>query len=73
VTFPEDEDFPAEEAKFFEITFVAENISPAFILPEFSPRCGYNSAVSAAVHMPETAVNKDYLFVSDKHNIRMAG
>ena len=43
---------------------VADDVSPAFILPEFSPRSGYNSAVSAAVHMPETAVNKDDFFVS---------
>jgi hypothetical protein len=56
-----------------EIALVAFNISPAFILPKFSPRRGNNSAVSAAVHMPETAVNKNYLFVFDQNDIRMAG
>lgn len=34
LTFPDDEEFIAEEAEFFEIAFVASNISPAFILPE---------------------------------------
>ena len=53
--------------------FVAFNISTAFILPEFSPRRRYNSAVSTAVHMPKAAVNKDYFFVFDQNDIRMAG
>jgi hypothetical protein len=51
LTFPDDEDFPAEEAEIFEVSFVASNISPAFGLPETGPCRGYNSAVSAAVHM----------------------
>jgi hypothetical protein len=64
---------PAEEAEFFEVAFVASNVAAAFILPKIGPRSGYNSAISATVHMPETAVNKDYLFVSYKHDIRMTG
>jgi hypothetical protein len=73
LTFPDNEDFIAEEVEFFEIAFVAEDVAAAFILPEFGPCSGYNSAVSAAVHMPKTAVNKDYFFMSYKHNIRMTG
>jgi len=69
LTFPEDEDFPAEEAKIFEIAFVASNISPAFIVPEFcvlrsmpysSGR--FDPAKTTAVHMPETAVNEVYFW-----------
>jgi hypothetical protein len=33
LAFPDDEDFIAEEAKFFEVAFIAFNISAAFILP----------------------------------------
>jgi hypothetical protein len=59
LTLPDNKDFPAHRFQLFGIALIAFNISPAFILPEFSPRCGHNSAVSAAVHMPETAVNKN--------------
>jgi hypothetical protein len=64
---------PAGEAEFFEVSTVASNISAAFILPEIGSSCGNNSAVSAAVHMPETAVNKDDFFVFDQNDIRMTG
>jgi hypothetical protein len=37
LTFPDEEDGPAEEAEFFEISFVAEDISPAFIVPPLFP------------------------------------
>jgi hypothetical protein len=59
--------------EFFEVSFVASNISPAFILPELGSCRRYNSAVSTAVHMPETAVNKDDFFVFDQNDIRVAG
>jgi hypothetical protein len=36
-------------------------------------RGGFDLAETATVHVPETAVNKDYFFVSDQHNIRMTG
>jgi hypothetical protein len=73
LTFPDDEDLPAGFTEGFEITTVSFDISPAFILPEFGV-CGRGDpAKTTAVHMPETAVNEDYLFVSDQHNIRVAG
>jgi hypothetical protein len=59
LTFPDHKNLPAEEAEFFDVSFVASNISAAFILPEIGLCRGYNSAVSAAVHMPKTAVNED--------------
>jgi len=73
LAFPYDENFPASEAEFFEIAFVAFNISPAFVLPEFFVCCGFDSTVTAAVHMPETAVDKDYFFVPDHHKVRVTG
>lgn len=73
LTFPDDEDFPAELSKFFKMAFVAFNISGAFILPKFFVGFGDNFAIRTFVHMPETAMNKDYFFVFDKHNIRVTG
>jgi hypothetical protein len=73
LTFPYNKDAPTGFAEFFEVSFVAEDVAEAFSLPEFSPCRGYNPAILTSVHMPETAVNKDYFFVFDQNDIRMAG
>jgi len=59
LTLPYDEDFPAGEAEFSEIAFIAFNIFPAFVLPEFCVCGGFDSTETAAVHMPEAAVSKN--------------
>jgi hypothetical protein len=69
LTFPYDENFPARFAQLSEITFVAFNISPAFVLPKFFVCGGFDSAETATVHMPETAVNKNYFLMSRQNNI----
>jgi hypothetical protein len=73
LALPNNKDFPALVSQFFEIAFISFDVSLAFILPEFWVCGGFNSAVTAVVHMPETAVNKDYLFVPDHYKVRMAG
>jgi hypothetical protein len=72
LTFPYDENFPASSAQLSEIMFVAFNISPAVVLPEFCVCGGCDSTVTAFVHMPKTAVNKDYLFVPYENKVRIA-
>ena len=64
---------PAGATEGSEVALVAKDVAFSFFLPEFSPRRRDNSAISAIVHMPETAVDKDDFFVPDKDNIRMAG
>jgi len=73
LAFPYNEDFPAGFAQLFQISPIAFNISVAFYLPEFYVRSRPNAAVTASMYMPETAVNKDYLFVFDQNDIRVAG
>jgi hypothetical protein len=50
LTFPDDEDFIAEEAEFFEVSLIAFNISPAFIPPEFCICGRCDSAKTTAVY-----------------------
>jgi len=42
-------------------------------LPEIFACLGDDFAVAAIMHVPKAAVNEDYLFMSYKHDIRMAG
>lgn len=42
-------------------------------MPEDFAGLGDYFAETAIMHMPETAVNEDYFFVSDKDDIGMAG
>jgi hypothetical protein len=73
LALPYNEDFPAGFSQFFEIAIVSFDVSPAFVLPEFCVRGRPDLSITAVMYMPETAVNKDYLFVSYKYNIRVAG
>jgi hypothetical protein len=73
LTFPDNEDGPAEEAEFFEVAFVALDISHTFILPKFGSRSGNDPAILTSVHMPEATMDENYFLMPDKHDIRMAG
>jgi hypothetical protein len=67
LTFPYDEDFPAGLAQLSEIAFVTFDVSLAFILPEFFMCGGFNSAVTALMDMPKTAVDKNYFLMPRKN------
>lgn len=73
MAFPDGEDLPAQRFKFSGIAFVAFNISTTFILPEIFAGLGDDFPITAIMHMPETAVDEDDFFVSDKNDIGMAG
>ena len=67
LTFPYDENLPAGFAQLSDIAFASFNISTAFVLPEFFVCCGFDFSISAMVHVPKTAVNKDDFFVPYHH------
>jgi hypothetical protein len=73
LTFPYDENFPASFAQLSEITFVAFNISLAFVLPKFFVCGRLDFSTLATVYMPETTMNEDYLFVPDHYKVRVTG
>jgi len=73
VAFPDDKDLPAGGAQNFKISTVAVNVAEAFSLPEIFAGLGDDFPITAIMYMPETAVDEDYLFVSDQNDIRVAG
>jgi hypothetical protein len=64
---------PTHRFKFSGIAFVAEDVALAFILPKYFAGLGDDFPISAIMYVPETAVNEDYLFVSDKDNVGSSG
>ena len=58
LVFPDDEDFPAEPAKDEEIAFISLGVALSFCLPEVGVGFGFDLAVTAVVHVPETGVSK---------------
>lgn len=73
LAFPYNKDFPTRLAQIFEISFIAINISTAFVLPEFCMRGGFNASITATVHMPETAVNQNNFAMFRQHQVRLPG
>ena len=73
LAFPDDKNFPAFFAELAEISFISCNIALAFYFPELFVCFWYDAAVSTPVHMPETAVDKDDLFMFNKNQVRFAG
>jgi len=62
LAFPDYKDFPAFLSQLPDISLISCNITFPLCLPEFGICCRSNPAVTAFVHMPETAVDK-YDFV----------
>jgi hypothetical protein len=73
LAFPHDKNFPAFFAQLAEISFISVNISLTFYFPELFVCFWYDAAVSAPVHVPETAVDKYNLFVFNKNYVRFTG
>ena len=73
LALPNDKDLPAGVLQLFEIAFVSFDVTLAFFLPELGVSGWRDPAKTAAVDMPETPVNKNYLFMPDQHKVRVAG
>jgi len=71
LALPDDQHLPAKGSEFSQIGFITRYIRLPFGSPELRTRFRHHSAVSTTVHMPEAAVNKDYLPVTDKNQIRL--
>ena len=56
VTFPDDQNFPAQSAELAENAAVAIAIALSLGLPEFCICARNDAAVSTAMHVPETTV-----------------
>lgn len=69
MTFPDNENFPAEGFKFAFVLFVSFNSSFKFLPPEFFVGCRPDFAITAIVRMPETAVDKDNFFEKEELNL----
>jgi len=66
LAFPNYKNFPAFSAQLSEISFISFDIVLTFCFPELFVCFWYDAAVSAPVHVPETAVDKDYFSVFNK-------
>ena len=56
LTFPNDENFPAEGSDGCGVSLVPFDIAGAFLSPEFGARRRYDFAIAAVVAMPEAAM-----------------
>ena len=64
LALPDDKDFPAGLSQFSEIAFVSIDVALSFCLPEFFA-CGWcNFTITAAMDVPETAMNKNDLLMT---------
>jgi len=70
--FPDYKHSPVHGPEGFDVPSVPINIPPTLLLPELCVGRGSNPAVPTAVHVPETAVDKDHLAMTRQHNIRRA-
>jgi hypothetical protein len=66
LTFPDDQDLPTQSAELAES-------AAAFGLPEGGIGLRDNAAVSTAMKVPETAVDKDHLTMTRKNDIWFPG
>ena len=70
--FPDNKNPPAGGSQLFEIAFVAFDVTLAFFLPELCMRGRLDPAVAAAMHVPETTMNEDDLFVPYEYKVGIA-
>jgi hypothetical protein len=59
--------------QLFKVSFVTNDISEAFLLPEFRMCGGFDASVSAPVHMPEAPMHEYYLSATCEYEVRVAG
>ena len=71
LTLPYDEDFPACFSQLSKITFIPSNIAFPLRFPELFVGFWYHPAVMAFMYVPEAAVNKNYLAMSGKNQVRL--
>jgi len=67
--FPYDQNPPAKASEFSDISAVTISVAAALVVPEFSVCSRFDSAITAIMHVPEAAVNKNDLFMSCKNKI----
>lgn len=72
-TFPDYHHAPAEFLERALIPFIARGVAVEFFQPEFAAVRGHGAVFTAAVPMPETAVDEDRGFVFGQENIGRHG
>jgi hypothetical protein len=70
LTFPDSNHAPAEAPQLPSVSFIANDISRPFRLPEFRVRRGHYLTIPAVVHMKEAAMDKDRDLSPRHHNVR---
>jgi len=73
LAFPDGEDFPALGLELAEIAAVAGGVAEALGVPILGVVDGVFAFALAGMHVPEAAVNVDYLAVAGQDDIGLAG
>lgn len=72
LAFPDDENFPVSSLQRRDIRLIALNVAASLCLPKFRIFLWFDLPVSAIVHVPEAAMDKNDLAATFEDEIRGA-